>query len=248
MMFVIKIKFENTMSILLKIITKRAGAATSETPRMLYIMARYLLERCEKMNVLVVLGHPSKESFNFAIAETVIDTLKKNGHNVIFHDLYRENFSPIVRSEELPKSAEIDEIVKMHCQDLINADGIIIVHPNWWGQPPAILKGWIDRVIRPGVAYEFEEGDKGEGVPIGLLKASKVLVINTSDTSEEREKKVFDDPLEQLWKNCIFDFCGVNNFYRKVFRIIVTSTLEKRKNWLREVSDKVSSLFPKSEN
>jgi len=45
------------------------------------------------------------------------------------------------------------------------ASGIVIVHPNWWGQPPAILKGWVDRVLRPGVAYEFTEGDQGKVSP-----------------------------------------------------------------------------------
>jgi len=44
------------------------------------------------------------------------------------------------------------------------------------------LKGWIDRIFRPGVAYEFNEGDKGEGIPVGLLKAKKAIVFNTSNT------------------------------------------------------------------
>ena len=53
-------------------------------------------------------------------------------------------------------------------------------------QPPAILKGWIDRVMRPGVAYEFLEGGSGKGVPNGLLKAKAALVFNTSNTPEDR--------------------------------------------------------------
>jgi putative NADPH-quinone reductase len=56
--------------------------------------------------------------------------------------------------------------VQAHCGEIARAEGIIIVHPNWWGQPPAIMKGWIDRVFRPGVAYRFTEDDKGDGVPI----------------------------------------------------------------------------------
>ncbi len=67
--------------------------------------------------------------------------------------------------------------------------------------PPAILKGWVDRVIRPGVAYEFLEGDGGEGVPCGLLRARAVLVFNTGNTYLEREMKIFGDPLETIWKN-----------------------------------------------
>ena len=136
--------------------------------------------------------------------------------------------------------------IETHCGEISEAEGIVLVHPNWWGQPPAILKGWVDRVIRPGVAYEFLEDDKGEGVPRGLLKAESAVVFNTSNTETEREKNVFGDPLEAIWKNCIFDLCGVKNFYRRMFNIIVTSTEEQRKEWLQEVRQTVDKYFPGS--
>jgi NAD(P)H dehydrogenase (quinone) len=196
------------------------------------------------MKILVVLGHPRQGSFNHAIAETVVKTLQKNGHEVIFHDLCRERFDPLLPHEEIPKDALPDPVVQKHCDEIANADGIIIIHPNWWGQPPAVLKGWIDRVIRPGVAYTFVEGDSGEGVPVGLLKAKAALIFNTSNTVEEREVHVFKDPLDTIWKNCIFDLCGVKNIYRRMFSIIVTSTEEQRKAWLREVVDTVNEYFP----
>lgn len=119
----------------------------------------------------------------------------------------------------------------------------MVIHPNWWGQPPAILKGWVDRVVRVGVAYQFEEGDSGEGVPIGLLQAKKAVVFNTSNTSEQRENEVFGDPLERLWKDCIFDLCGVKHFYRKMYRVIVTSTLDQRKVWLQDVQQIIREQF-----
>lgn len=144
------------------------------------------------------------------------------------------------------KTAKIDNIVKEHCQDLIESDGIIIVHPNWWGQPPAIMKGWIDRIIRPGIAYKFDEDDNGEGIPIGLLNANIGIVLNTSNTNETRENNLFNDPLETIWKNCIFDFCGVKNFERKMFRIIVTSDLKQRQIWLSEVKQIIDKHFKKS--
>ena len=120
----------------------------------------------------------------------------------------------------------------------------MIVHPNWWGQPPAILKGWLDRVIRPGVAYEFLEGDAGEGVPKGLLKAKTALVYNTSNTKSEREKNVFGDPLETIWKNCIFGLCGIANFRRRMFNVIVTSSTIQRKKWLDLVGQDIDHFFP----
>jgi len=195
------------------------------------------------MNVLLILGHPDKNSFNHAIAETCKERLLKNGHSVIFHDLYKEEFNPILNTSEIPKQSQIDDSIKMHCADLVNSDGIIVIHPNWWGQPPAILNGWVDRVFRPGVAYEFEEGDNGEGVPRGLLTAKTALVFNTSNTNEERENNIFTDPLETIWKNCIFDLCGVKQFERKIFRVIVDSNFNQRQIWLNEVRMVIDKYF-----
>ena len=99
--------------------------------------------------------------------------------------------------------------------------------------------------MRPGVAYEFLEGDSGKGVPNGLLKAKTALVFNTSNTPEDRELKVFGDPLETIWKNCIFGLCGVNGFHRRMFAKIVTSTVRQRNEWLDDVAEIVNRLYPK---
>lgn len=196
------------------------------------------------MKIVVILGHPQKGSFNHAIAEMAVDTLRSEGHEIIYHDLYEEGFEPVVTSEEIPKGARLDAVIEKHCRHIADADGIIIVHPNWWGTPPAIMKGWIDRVIRPGVAYSFLENDKGEGVPLGLLKAKAAIVFNTSNTENSREINVFGDPLETIWKNCIFSLCGVDNFYRRMYGIVVTSTEEERKLWLEDVKQVVLRYFP----
>lgn len=198
----------------------------------------------DNMKISVILGHPRKGSFNHAIAEAVIQTLRKNDHNAYFHDLYEESFDPLLPPSEIPKDGPLDPVIAAHCKEISGADGIIIIHPNWWGQPPAILKGWVDRVLRPGVAYEFIEGDEGEGVPVGLLKARHVLVFNTSNTPLQRELSVFGDPLESLWKTCIFDLCGVRNFHRKMYSVIVTSTQEERTAWLDDVCKTVGKVFP----
>jgi putative NADPH-quinone reductase len=107
------------------------------------------------------------------------------------------------------------------------------------------LKGWVDRVIRPGIAYEFMEEDSGEGIPNGLLKASAALVFNTSNTESEREKDVFGDPLETIWKNCIFGLCGITNFHRRMFNVIVTSTEDQRRDWLIDVEKDINIFFSK---
>ncbi|MFH2129565.1 MAG: NAD(P)H-dependent oxidoreductase [bacterium] len=197
------------------------------------------------MRISIILAHPDKKSFNHAIATTVVEALNQNGHGVCFHDLYEEKFDPVLLSAEILKDASLPPEIQNHCDEISVSDGIIVIHPNWWGQPPAILKGWIDRVIRPGVAYEFLEGDQGEGLPHGLLKARTALVFNTSNTQTERETHVFGDPLETIWKNCIFGLCGVSHFHRRMFNIVVVSSEEQRKAWLKEVRQTVAEFFPK---
>lgn len=196
------------------------------------------------MKISLILAHPDKNSFNHAIAATIRQTLEKNGYEVFYHDLYAEKFDALLPTAEIQRDVQLPPAVKTHCREIQEATGIIVVHPNWWGMPPAILKGWIDRVIRPGVAYEFIEGDDGEGVPKGLLAARSALVFNTSNTETNREITVFADPLETIWKNCIFALCGVDDFYRRMFNIIVTSSDEQRANWLQEVAQKTEQYFP----
>jgi NAD(P)H dehydrogenase (quinone) len=194
--------------------------------------------------ISVILAHPRHGSFNHAIAATVVQTLEAQGHEVWFHDLYQENFDPLLLEPELEREAFLHPNLEQHCREIAQAQGIVIVHPNWWGQPPAILKGWVDRVLRPGVAYQFLEGDSGAGVPKGLLPAKAAVVFNTSNTPEERELAVFGDPLNTLWKNCIFGLCGVPLVYRKNFAVVVTSTDAQRLAWLEEVKKMVGIFCP----
>lgn len=196
------------------------------------------------MPVSVILAHPNEASFNHAIAATCVTVLRAGGHSVHFHDLYGEGFDPLLPLAEFDKGAPLPGDIETHCSEIADASGIVIVHPNWWGQPPAILKGWIDRVIRPGVAYEFLEGDKGEGVPKGLLKARSAIVFNTSNTDPQREATVFGDPLHLIWKNCVFDLCGVADFHRRTFSPVVTSDEAQRRAWLTEVEHVVHDVFP----
>jgi NAD(P)H dehydrogenase (quinone) len=196
------------------------------------------------MNISIILAHPDRGSFNHAIAATAAQTLRLARHHVTLHDLYQEGFDPVLPGAEIPSRAALHMNLARHCEEIADADGFVIVHPNWWGMPPAILKGWVDRVLRPGVAYEFVGDDHGEGVPVGLLKARAVVVFNTSNTAAEREQRVFGDPLETLWKNCILGLCGVRRTHRRMFGVVVTSTPEQRQIWLAEVRSILDSAFP----
>jgi NAD(P)H dehydrogenase (quinone) len=196
------------------------------------------------MKISVILAHPHPGSFNHAIADTAAATLRDAGHTVTVHDLYCEQFDPLLPSDEIYRDAPLPPAIALHCSEIAAADGIVVVHPDWWGMPPAILKGWIDRVLRPGVAYRFAETDAGEGIPIGLLVAKAALVFNTSNTHALREQEAFGDPLERIWKDCIVAFCGVPACHRRMFGIVVTSTEWQRKAWLDEVREITRNTFP----
>jgi putative NADPH-quinone reductase len=198
------------------------------------------------MIITVILAHPDECSFNSAIASRACEELRPQGHTVYFHDLYRERFDPVTPLAELDSSAAIGQQLAPYCREIAESDGIVLVHPNWWGQPPAILKGWVDRVLRPRVAYRFLEGDSGEGVPVGLLQAHTAIIFNTSNTPHQREMELFGDPLQNLWGTCVLKFCGVREVVRRMFGVIVTSTVEQRREWLDEVSRMLRASFPRA--
>lgn len=101
-------------------------------------------------------------------------------------------------------------------------------------------------MIRPRVAYDFLEGDSGEGIPRGLLTSKAAIVFNTSNTGVEREQQDFGDPLETIWRNCNFGLCGITVFHRRTFGIVVTSTESERGRWLRVVRETIDRFFPKT--
>ena len=191
------------------------------------------------MLVSILVANPKPRSFCHALALAAASACRSEGHEVRFHDLYLEAFDPVLDEQELLERRSRSSLVEDHCREATEADAFIVVHPNWWGQPPAILKGWVDRVLRAGVAYRFSEGDAGTGVPRGLLKARTAIVLNTADTPMERERAVFGDPLDALWGKCIFGYCGVPGFVHRTYSVVANSTAEERAAWLAQARETV---------
>lgn len=192
------------------------------------------------MKVLVIIGHQKRGSFCHAVADAAVGELQAAGHEVIYHDLYEEGFDPILPHDEIAKGSERNPVVQKHCDELTASDAYVVVHPNWWAMPPAMLKGWIDRVLCQGVAYEFGEG----GAVVTHLTGKKAVVFTTSNTPRDVEMELFGDPLENLWKSCIFGFVGVEDFYRRNFESIILSTPDQRRQWLAEVRRTIRDRFP----
>jgi len=197
------------------------------------------------MAISIILAHPNKGSYNHAIAATAAAALRERGRQVIVRDLYAEGFDPIMRGGEIANGSPIPADVREHCEQIRSADGIIIVHPNYWSAPPAILRGWVDRVLRAGRAYNFVPDGQGGARPVGLLKAAVGLVFTTANTPHEKEVELFGDPLNTHWLKVVFGLCGVARTEKWDFSPIIISTADQRREWLREVELAVARYFPR---
>jgi putative NADPH-quinone reductase len=110
------------------------------------------------MRVLVIFAHPLEDSYAAALRDVVVETLSAGGHEIDLCDLYKETFDPVMSARE--RSVYRDTVhnivaVGEYVQRLRQAEGVIFVFPTWWYGMPAILKGYLDRVWLPGVAFEF---------------------------------------------------------------------------------------------
>lgn len=132
------------------------------------------------MRLLIVLAHPDPEGFCPALARAAAGAARKAGHEVRLTDLCAEGFSPVLDAGELrappgpPQASDAAE----QAAHLIWAEGVLLVFPLWWSGPPAVLKGWMDRVLRPGFAYEVA----GPGAPLrpGLTRIRRLGAIMTT--------------------------------------------------------------------
>lgn len=200
-------------------------------------------------SVMLLLAHPRVDSYCHALAERISDRLLGLGHEVRSHDLYAERFDPLVpayeshtsgREVESVVAREDDPLIALHREELRRAEGIVAVHPNWWGMPPAILTGWIDRVIVPGVAYRLADATSH---PEPLAPVRDLFVVNTSDTTDERERNLYRDPLASIWGRCVAPYLGDPRVTRRVLRPVTDSPLARRTAWLDEIESLAAETF-----
>lgn len=113
------------------------------------------------MRVLMIYCHPRPDSFCAALRDAARSSLESNGHEVEVRDLYAEGFNPALSAEERGRYHEVTDNlagVENHVASLRQADALLLVHPTWWYGMPAMLKGWLDRVWAPGVAFQLGDG------------------------------------------------------------------------------------------
>ncbi|WP_112323463.1 NAD(P)H-dependent oxidoreductase [Oceanibium sediminis] len=135
------------------------------------------------MRALVVYAHPNPESFTAAVRDLVLRRLEEAGAEVTLLDLYAEGFAPVLSAAEWAGYAEgapDDPALQRHIAALKACDTLIFIYPTWWYGVPAILKGWLDRVLLPGVAFQLPE--RGAIEP-GLRHIERFGVFTTCGAS-----------------------------------------------------------------
>src|SRR3954454_23190442 len=131
------------------------------------------------MQVVLVVAHPDTESFTHAIAATASAGLQRAGHDVSLLDLYEEEFRPAMSLDErLAYHGDrpiLDPMVERHARIVQEAEALVFVYPTWVSTLPAILKGWLERVMVPGVGFKFDSA--GRVVP-GLTHVRRIVGIS----------------------------------------------------------------------
>ena len=166
------------------------------------------------MKTLVILAHPERQSFCAELARRAADRLQAEGE-VQFLDLYAEGFDPVIRPSHFPDRASAERFEPMveqahqaatgavtgdiarHQAALEWSDRLLLVFPLWWWSMPAILKGWVDRVL----AMDFAYGSANLDGRIGML-------CTTAETKAERFVPTDgNNPLHHIERG-ILKFCG----------------------------------------
>lgn len=133
------------------------------------------------MNVLVVIAHPCRDSYTQACAAAAVAGLAGAGHTVDVIDLYDEGFAAAMSLDERiaydTDGPILDPMVADHAERLKRAGAVVFVYPTWWSGLPAILKGWLERVMVPGVGFTFDE--RTGKVKPGLGNIRRIVGIST---------------------------------------------------------------------
>ena len=191
------------------------------------------------MKVLVVYAHPNPKSFNAAILRQTEDDLGKAGHEVHVLDLYQEGFEASMSREERERYMTRDNTdgIEQHVARLRWAEAIVFIYPTWWMGPPAILKGWLDRIWLPGIAAKFDDGK----VKPGLTKIRKILVITTQGASKWRMAAIGNPPRRMFRLSLKLITGGVKADWMALYSMD-KATSEQRIAFLKKVQKRVMKL------
>lgn len=194
------------------------------------------------MKALIVLAHPNENSFNGAVMNTVKTVLAAEHVEFREKDLYRMNWNPLLSTADLEQiySGRIPADIATEQNDIRWADTVVFIYPVWWYEQPAILKGWIDRVMSHGFAYRMTDN----GMVEGLLKGKKAVVITTSGADKENmDQNGVTDAINTTMIKGTLGFSGFDTVEYKNLYAVPAVTDEQRREMLREVEETVRNFL-----
>ena len=151
------------------------------------------------MKVAIVFNHPYEGSYCNAILNSVTCGLKQANHEADIINLDKDGFNPVMTAQDLKAFRDkkpIDPKVIEYKNRLEKADHVIFIFPIWWELMPAMMKGFIDKVIFPGVAYDYINGSTTRMKPL-LTNIKSVTVITTMNTPRILYRIIFGNPIQK---------------------------------------------------
>ena len=180
--------------------------------------------------ILIINGHPRKDSFNDLLSETYGKFAEKSGAevNVLYvRDLQFDAFQTQFKDYEAPA-----DIMKARKQ-IKEAEHIVWVYPIWWYSMPALLKAFIEQTFMSGFAFQYLKSEK-------VLKWDKFLtgkttsIISTMDAPPLYYNVFIKNPGGRFLKASM-DFCGIKFRNKRYFGSVKLSSEEQRKKWIKKV-------------
>ena len=152
-------------------------------------------------------AHPYDGSFNHALLTEIEEKLKKQGKKYEVIDLYADGFNPALEAASLrlySRGQSADPLVDKYLKILLDTDELIMIFPIWWGMMPAIVKGFFDKVMLAGTAYQYNE--QGELVP-DKIDIRRTVMVTTSQADTERFRPFFMD----YFRPIVLEAVGMHN-------------------------------------
>lgn len=181
------------------------------------------------MQVLIVLGHPRGDSLSAALADAYREGAEEVGADVDVLKLFEIEFDPHVR-EPSPEDQVPEPAIRGALHRIGRADHLVFVYPTWWGTLPALLKGFLDRVVMPGFAFRFHAPDSLEWTSLWNDKSAQI--ITTMDTPPLVYRWIYRQPGNNAMKRATLGFCGVNPVRVLNLGPVKTASEGRRRRWL----------------
>jgi len=195
------------------------------------------------MRVVIVFNHPYEGSFGNAILNAVTKGLKGANHEVDLMHLDNDGFNPVMSKADLKAFVEhkpVDPQVIDYNERLEKADHLIFIFPIWWDLMPAMTKGFVDRVLTPGVVYDHHP--RGFGL-VPLLKNLKgVTIITTMNKPRIMYSLLIGNLIKKAMLRSVFKTMGYKNLKWISYNMVKSVSQEKRVKWLTNIKNKFTNL------